>query len=271
MINYNFSVLLSIYQKESANNLEDCFKSIYDNQIMKPDEIVLVEDGPLTKELYKKIEEWKIKLPNILKIVKIEKNRGLAHALNLGIKECSYELVARMDTDDVAYPDRFLHQVDFMIKNPSICVSSGIIEEYDIGLEKKLSQRILPKDHKSIYKFAKRRSPISHPACIYRKKIIIDAGGYPEIYPEDYALWGLLLSKGHTFGNIEKTILKMRASESIAHRRGINFLKGEIKTYLFFHRIGFLNTYETIQCIFLKSVVRLAPNYIKKLLYKFAR
>lgn len=271
MNNEKFSVLLSVYKKELPENFDECFHSIYTNQSLKPNEIILIKDGPLTTELEEKIDQWLERIPTILNIVNLKENQGLARALNTGLKYCSHELVARMDTDDFSYPDRFYHQIDFMIKNPEIAVSSGVIEEYDSSLKNKISQRILPLTQKDIYKFCKKRSPISHPACIFRKSIIIKEGGYPTFYPEDYALWGILLKKGYIFGNLPIKLLKMRAGDSITQRRGFNFLKGEIKTYLHFHKIGFINNIELIYGISIKSFTRLSPNWIKKILYKFAR
>lgn len=96
-----FSVLLSVYKNEKPEYLKSAIESIYFAQTLKPSEIILVEDGPLTVELYDVIRELKVKLENTLKIVKLEKNSGLGIALNKGIFECENELVARMDTDDI--------------------------------------------------------------------------------------------------------------------------------------------------------------------------
>jgi glycosyltransferase involved in cell wall biosynthesis len=94
-----FSVLLSVYYKENPLYFRISLDSIF-NQTVLPTEIVLVKDGPLTSELDTVIEEYKLKYP-ILKILPLIKNVGLGKALNEGLKYCSYELVARMDTDDI--------------------------------------------------------------------------------------------------------------------------------------------------------------------------
>lgn len=267
----NFSVLLSVYNKENPIYLDQSLKSIYTDQKIKPNEIILVKDGPINIDLENVIEKWMQILPSILRVITLKENNGLAKALNIGLKYCSNDLVARMDTDDLSTPERFHHQVLFMIKNPDIAVSSGVIEEYDSLLETKISERTLPLSHEEIKSFAKRRSPISHPACIFRKSIILKEGGYPNIYPEDYALWGKLINNGYIFGNIPEKLIKMRAGRSIMERRGLDFLKGEIKTYYYFNKIGFINNKDLILNIILKSITRLSPRWVKIILYKFAR
>ena len=98
---------MSVYYKENPIYLKEAIESIYDKQILKPTEIVLVEDGKLTEELYQEINRQKKKLKDILKIVRLEKNSGLGKALNIGVLNCTNELIARMDSDDIAYPNRF--------------------------------------------------------------------------------------------------------------------------------------------------------------------
>lgn len=116
-----FSVLISVYKNENPKYLERAIESIYFEQILKPNEIILVEDGPLTNKLYEVIGTLKKKLKNILKIVKLEKNSGLGKALEIGITQCSNELIARMDSDDISNKKRFKKQIE-CFKKIKICV-----------------------------------------------------------------------------------------------------------------------------------------------------
>ncbi|GHV72345.1 hypothetical protein AGMMS49928_29020 [Spirochaetia bacterium] len=124
-----FSVLLSVYKNEKPEYLNRALVSIWDDQTLKPDQIVLVEDGQLTSELDKVIDEWQQRLSDIFTVVNLPENVGLGAALNEGLKYCKHDLVARMDTDDVSLPDRFEKQIAFMNNNPQIAVSSAFIEE----------------------------------------------------------------------------------------------------------------------------------------------
>lgn len=267
----SFSVLLSVYHKERADNLEAALSSIWNNQSLLCSQIVLVLDGPLTAELDGVILRWSNSLGVIFKVVSLSHNVGLAKALNEGLKYCNNELVARMDTDDLALPDRFEKQVNFMLSNPDVAVSSGHVEEWDEGFSVKISERRLPLDHASIVEFAKKRSPISHPAVIFRKTAVLDVGGYPSIYPEDYPLWGTMMAKGYKFANLPDVLLKMRVGNALVERRGKEFLKGEIKVFEHLYAVGLINKFELMRNIVVRSFVRLSPVWLKKILYKYFR
>ncbi|MDI9738106.1 glycosyltransferase [Stutzerimonas stutzeri] len=266
-----FSVLISVYCKENPDNFDGALRSIWTVQTLKPEQIVLVKDGPLTPELDRVVSDWKLKLGQKLTVVLLERNMGLAAALNEGLKYCNNELVARMDTDDLALPDRFEKQVNFMLSNPDVAVSSGHVEEWDEGFSVKISERRLPLDHASIVEFAKKRSPISHPAVIFRKTAVLDVGGYPSIYPEDYPLWGTMMAKGYKFANLPDVLLKMRVGNALVERRGKEFLKGEIKVFEHLYAVGLINKFELMRNIVVRSFVRLSPVWLKKILYKYFR
>ena len=223
-----FSVLLSVYFKESASNLNSALTSIWDTQSLKPAEIVLVKDGPLTECLEAEIKEWERLLGRVLIIITLPTNKGLAFALNKGLNYCNYDLVARMDTDDISLPNRFEKQVQFMSLHPDIAASSGVIEEFDES-GRALAKRILPLEHNDLVLFAKRRSPLSHPATIFRKRAVLAVGGYPEFRnAQDYALWSLLIVRGYRLANHHDLLVMMRAGSDLINRRGFKFLKNEV-------------------------------------------
>ncbi len=124
-----FSVLLSVYHKETADNLNQCLESLA-AQTLPADEIVIVKDGKLTNELEEALAIWQMKLP--LKIVGYEENKGLAYALNYGLDYCSYEYIARMDSDDICVPDRFERQIMYFEEHKdATIVGAGITEFYE--------------------------------------------------------------------------------------------------------------------------------------------
>jgi len=265
-----FSVLMSVYCKENSSYLHQALLSIWDEQVLKPKQIVLVKDGNLTRDLDIIVEQWKLRLGSTLTVVPIIKNVGLASALNEGLKYCNYELVARMDTDDISLSSRFEKQLEFMKRNPNIDASSGYIEEFDASGEI-VSTRKLPVLPSDVKVFAKQRSPLSHPATIFRKQAVLSVGGYPDLYPEDYLLWVKMIINGSDLANIPEVLLKMRTDEGFITRRGYNFLKGEIKIYRYMRVEGFISYLEYIKIILIRSALRLSPNFLKVLLYKFAR
>lgn len=266
-----FSVLMSVYGKELAANLEGSLFSIFDEQTRKPDQIVLVLDGPLNQGLYAVVDSWQERLSDILTVVRLPENLGLARALNIGLLSCENELVARMDADDVAMPDRFERQLSFMMDNPSVDVSSGYIEEWCQDLESKITERRLPLTHKDIYRLSKYRSPISHAAVIFKKSAVVGAGGYPLIYPEDYPLWGAMLAKGYVFANLPEVLLKVRVGEALAERRGAEFLKGELAVFKHLYSVGLINKFELYCNFWARAFLRLSPSWLKLFMYKNLR
>jgi len=267
-----FSVLISVYSKENPKYFNDALCSIYDNQTRKPCQIVLVKDGLLTEELDLCITKWKEKLSDILTVIELPVNMGLAVALNTGLKECRYELVARMDTDDISLPDRFEKQVSFMECNPDIVASSAVIEERDEHLLNCIGRRDLPLEPNSIEKMAKWRSPLSHPVSIFRKSVVQSVGGYPAFRTsQDYALWSLLLTKNYSMANMPDILHIQRAGNLLMNRRGVKFFKGECRLLRYQYNIGFLSSYEYMRNIFIRFIVRMSPNPIKSFLYKFIR
>ncbi|MGY5674099.1 glycosyltransferase [Vibrio cincinnatiensis] len=157
----DFSVLLSVYKAETSLFLQQAIESIYHQQTLKPSQIVIVKDGPLPEPLEEVLEHYKSNLQDVLTVISLSKNVGLGAALNEGLVHCNYDLIARMDTDDVALPDRFEKQVAFMQENPNVIACSGVIEEWDSAFTEQLGSRKLPLEHNDIVKFAKSRSPLN--------------------------------------------------------------------------------------------------------------
>src|SRR5690625_1362004 len=266
-----FTALLSVYRNETPLALSSSIESVWGNQSTKPNQIVLVQDGPLTPELYATIAYWQRQLGDVLEIVPLKENVGLAAALNEGLKHCKYELVARMDTDDIALPNRFELQLKFMQSHPDIAVCSGQVDEYSQDLTEHLSTRTLPLRHEQILEFAKKRNPISHPCVMFKTSAVLEVGGYPNIYPEDYPLWVLMLAKGYKFANLPETLVKMRVGDALTARRGAKFLRGELEIFKLMRDIGFINKFEYWVNVVQRAFVRLGPAWFKKLLYKFMR
>lgn len=267
----NFSVLLSVYKEEKPEYLNKALESIWDYQKLKPDEIVLVKDGPLHNDLNSVIDGWLNKVGKNFTVVSLTKNVGLGAALNKGLISCSNNLVARMDTDDISLPDRFIKQVTFMEKNANIAVLSSWVEEINEANER-TAIRKLPTDHKNIVSFGKSRNPISHPAVIFRKDAVLSVGGYPEFKKsQDYALWSLMLTKGFRFANLDKILLKMRTGESLMQRRNFRYFLYEFEILKFQKNIGFISVTSFIKNSIFRLILRLSPNYFKKLMYKYFR
>ena len=260
-----FSVLLSVYYKEQASFLRESLDSIF-TQTLIPGEVVLVKDGPLTEELNSCIEHYKQKYP-ILKVITLPINQGLGKALNEGLKHCTYDIVARMDTDDIAKSDRFERQITFLNNHPEIDICSSWIEEFENTPLNILAIKKLPEHHEDIEKYAKHRCPINHPTAVFRKEAVLKVGGYTG-FPEDYCLWIKMLMNGAKFYNIQESLLYFRFSNEVIKRRGgFNYAKADIKSQYFFYRMGLFSIATLLYNIIIRVSVRLIPGKLRSYIY----
>lgn len=267
-----FSILMSIYYKETTEYFDRAMKSIWDEQSVKPSEIILVLDGKLTDELDTTITSWKQKLGNILKVIPLEVNLGLGDALNEGIKHCSHELVARMDTDDIALPYRFKMQLE-IFNTLDIDICSGWISEFDSDENIILSYRKVPELHNQIATYAKKRCPINHPAVMYKKSVVENAGGYMKMmWFEDYYLWCRMILSDAKFYNIQTTLVNMRAGYGqLERRRGLQYAKSEFNLQRNLLHLKFLNNYEFARNVIIRFTARIFPKSIVKRIYQRLR
>lgn len=214
-----YSVLMSLYKKEHPDYLRLALDSMI-NQTVKPDEIVLVEDGPLTDELYEVVKEYKENYFELLHIVVNKKNLGLGLALNVGLRFCRNEFVARMDTDDISKPDRCEKQLMRFEQKPKLSIVGSHIDEFVGDKSNVVSQRRVPTTSRAIYEYAKKRSAFNHPAVMYRKSAVLSEGGYADLKRnQDVDLFGRMLFKGHKAENIDEALLWFRSSDELAARR----------------------------------------------------
>lgn len=264
----NFSVLMSLYYKEKADNLIQSLNSVF-NQTVLPSEVIMVEDGPLTDELYKVLNDFQNKHAE-LKRVALQENYGLGYALNEGLKHCSYDLVARMDTDDLSVNNRFEEQLKIFQEYPQVEVVSAWIEEFDSDSGDIISVKKLPQFPFEIYSYGKRRCPINHPVVMFRKNTVEFAGGYlPFPLFEDYFLWVRLLLNGAKFYNIQKSLLKFRTSADMYKRRGgLAHALNEVKFQLYLRKIGYISVIRLAANICIRFSTRICPNRIRVWIYQ---
>ena len=210
-----YSVLMSLYVKEKPEYLRIAFDSMI-NQTIKPDEIIIVEDGPLNDELYTVLDEYSAYITR----VRSEKNIGLGLALNLGLQSCKNELVARMDTDDISKPDRCEKQIKKFEQCPELAIVGAWVDEFTVSPEQIVSTRAVPTDSQAIYRFAKKRSAFNHPVVMYRKSKVLEQGGYADLRRnQDVDLFGRMLFAGNKAENIGEALLWFRSNDDLAKRR----------------------------------------------------
>lgn len=260
-----YSVLMSLYKREHPEYLRLALDSML-NQTVKPDEIVLVEDGPLTDALYAVVDEYKDKLHLVIN----EKNLGLGLALNEGLKACRNELVARMDTDDISKPDRCEKQLKRFEDKPYLAIVGSHIDEFVGTPDNVISQRRVPTDSDSIYSFAKKRSAFNHPAVMYRKSAVMTEGGYSDLKRnQDVDLFGRMLFKGHKAENIDEALLWFRSSDELAARRkSWENTKSYIDTIKKFWKMGYSSFSDYVKVAVAQTGMYIMPVKMQNWVYK---
>lgn len=264
----NFSVLIPVYDKENPEYLKAALESIWNNQTLRPSEIVLVKDGILTHELDVVIEQFNLIVP--LKICRLDQNVGLGRALAIGLNCCSYELIARMDSDDISCSNRFEKQIRRMIEDPDLDVIGTNITEFHNHPDIACSHRRLPSQFSDINKFAKKRNPLNHMTVLFKKSAVIDAGNYQPFFGyEDYLLWIRMLRNGSKIANIPEELVFARVGNNMfARRHGLRFFKQELRLQKELLQMNFLNHWEYSRNVLLRAFPRLFPIWGLKLVYK---
>ena len=261
-----FSLLMAVCKKDDPTFLFEALKSIANNSL-QPTEVILVEDGPITRELRKVINGWS----NVLNIksIGLERNSGLGAALNEVLKHCKYEVIVRADADDINRPNRFQCQLNYLLQNPDIDILSSWVEEFSVIPGDKTKVRKVP-PQQSLDIFSKKRCPFNHPAVCFRKKTILSLGGYGnEHLYEDYSLWMKMLNSGCKGDNIQEILVDMRFSdEALKRRGGIKYALSELRTQWNFYVLNYISLPRFVSNAICRTSVRIIPNKIRVSLYK---
>jgi len=236
------SVLMSIYSGDNSEYLDAAIKSIV-TQIRPPDEIVLVKDGPVTKELSDIVEKWQQKRPGLFKVVSLPENCGLGVALQEGLKACSYDIVARMDVDDISCRDRFEKQLKLLQDNPEVAVVSSWMACFEDNPDNIVFIRRMPQEYEDIRRIAKFRNPICHPPAMFRRSEVEAVGGYTNRRRnQDYNLWARMLLNGSKITCIPEPLYKFRCNNDFLKRRtSLQHTISMIKLQNEFLKMGFIS------------------------------
>lgn len=264
-----FSVAMSVYKNDIPSCFDRALESITNKQTVEPDEIVLVVDGPVPNEIDIVIDEY-FKKCN-LKVIRLESNGGLGNALKIATENCSNELIARMDSDDVAVSDRFERQLVFMKEHPEVDIVGGNISEF-IGSENNIvSYRVVPTTDKRLKAYLKKRCPFNHMTVMFRKTSIMKAGGYLDWhYNEDYYLWIRMFLNGSIFSNLGETLVNVRINEKLyARRGGKQYFNSEKKLQQFMRNNRIISLFTYFSNITKRFIVQcIIPNSLRGFIYR---
>lgn len=267
---HTYSVLMSVYKNDDPNFLDIALKSIYDNQTVKPDEIVVVFDGPLTDELYAVLNDFKIGKENIVKYLPQDVNHGLGEALRIGSENCSCDYIFRMDSDDISDSHRFEKQIAYIEQHPDIDVLGTDIAEFNETPNEDMRVRACPVNHDDIVQMGKKRNPMNHVSVCMKRSALEKCGGYKTLLLlEDYYLWLNMIASDCKLANIHESLVYVRVGNGFDSKRGSKErITGWKVLQDFMLEHGMITKKEALMNMLYINVFVNTPSGIKKVLYK---
>ncbi|BDI21617.1 glycosyltransferase [Herbiconiux sp. L3-i23] len=264
-----FSLLLPVYRGDDARFLRRAFTSSVHDQTLRPDEVIVVRDGPVPDEVEAVLRDLETESPVPTTVLRLPDNIGLAHALRKGLAACTHEIVARMDADDISLPERFERQLAAMTADGLDMVGAGMFEFLEDN-GKVLGRRTPPSGLERIRSYSRFHDPFNHPTVVYRKQAVHKAGGYQELgLMEDYWLFVRMIHSGAIVDNVPAPLLMYRVGAGAYRRRGgYKQLVAELRLQREFRRIHFTTRRQMLRNIGIRASYRLVPVGIRQVIYR---
>jgi glycosyltransferase involved in cell wall biosynthesis len=262
-----FSLLVSVYDGDRPDYIRRALRSAVDDQTVRPDQVVIVRDGPVRDELAACLEEIQATSMVPVTFVPLPANGGLGPALDRGLAASWFEVIARMDADDVAMPHRF--EVEMPLMLDADIVGAGLLEFVE-DTDDIVGRRIPPTDPGQIQRYARMHDPFNHPTVVYRRSAVLAAGGYGD-FPlmEDYALFARMLAGGARAINVAEPLVFYRVgAEAYKRRGGSGLLRSELRLQREFLRQHFTTPFEFVRNVLVRGGYRLIPWWCRRLLYR---
>lgn len=265
----NYSILMSVYNREKPEYLQRAIDSML-RQTVLTDDFVIVCDGPLSDDLNQVIDEAIHKFPNLFQIVRLEKNVGIGAAANIGLQYCKNDLIAKMDSDDVASLRRCELQLATFADCPHLTILGGYLAEFENDPSEPFSIREVPLDNENIRSFARRRQPFNNVTVMYRKKAVMQVGGYRKMdRNEDFDLYIRLLHAGYYARNLSDILTYARTDISSMKRRASwRTLKGCVRSRWNSMRIGYCSFLDFLMCAVGQFAVWICPVSVQEWIYR---
>lgn len=263
-----FSLLLPVHASDRAEYVREAFYSAVHKQTLRPDHVVIVRDGPVPEPLGRVIDELLAESPVPVTFVPLERNRGLGPALDAGLAASPHDVVARMDSDDVAMPQRFAVQMPLIEAGADI-VGAGLYE-FGRDTDDIVGCRTPPSNPDDIARYARIHDPFNHPTVIYRKGAVLAAGGYGDLpLMEDYWLFARMLANGAKATNVPEPLVYYRVGAGAYQRRGgRTLLRSELALQRSLRAEGFISQAQYVRNVVIRGGYRLLPWWVRRAAYR---
>lgn len=262
------SLLLPVWAGDRPEFLAEAFTSTVVAQTWRPDQVVIVRDGPVDATLAGCIERLAASSPVPVDLIPLPRNVGLGPALDAGLEACRYDLVARMDADDVSLPHRFARQLPVMEAGVDL-MGSGLLE-IGAGLDDVVGRRTPPTEPADIRARARFADPFNHPTVVYRRELVRAAGGYGDFaVMEDYLLWAKMILAGARVANLAEPLVGYRVGAGAYGRRGGWVqLRAELALQRRFRTLGFTSRGQYARNVLVRGGYRLVPERVRRRAYR---
>jgi glycosyltransferase involved in cell wall biosynthesis len=262
-----FSLLVSVWDGDRPDYLRRALRSAVDDQTVRPDQVIIVQDGPVRDELAECLDDLQRRSPVPVTFIPLPRNSGLGPALDQGVAASWFDVIARMDADDVAMPHRF--EVELPLIQDADIVGAGLLEFVE-DTDRIVGRRVPPTDPGQIQRYARMHDPFNHPTVVYRRRAVLAAGGYGDLpLMEDYALFARMLAAGARAVNVAEPLVFYRVGEQAYKRRGgAELLRSELRLQREFLRRGFTSPAEYLRNVLVRGGYRLIPWWCRRALYR---
>ena len=262
------SLLLPVWAGDRPDFLAAAFHSTVDGQTRRPDQVVVVRDGPVAAPLHRCLAELTATSPVPVDVVALERNIGLGAALDAGLAACRHDVVARMDADDISLPHRFEVQLP-MVEAGADLVGSGLLE-FGADPDDVVGRRIPPTEPDEIRARSRFADPFNHPTVVYRRRLVRRVGGYTDFaLMEDYLLWAKMILAGARVANVAEPLVLYRVGAgAYARRGGFGQLRAELAVQRRFRDIGFTSRTQFARNVLVRGGYRLVPEGVRRAAYR---
>jgi glycosyltransferase involved in cell wall biosynthesis len=262
-----FALLVSVYDGDRPDHIRRAMRSAVDDQTVRPDQVIIVRDGPVRDELARCLDELQRASPVPVTFVPLPRNAGLGPALDRGLAASWFDVVARMDADDVAMPHRF--EVELPLIADADIVGAGLLEFVE-DTDDIVGRRVPPTGPGQIRRYARMHDPFNHPTVVYRRAAVLAAGGYGDLpLMEDYALFARMLQGGARAVNVAEPLVYYRVGTKAFKRRGgTGLLRSELRLQRDFLGRGFISRPEYVRNVIVRGGYRLIPWWLRRAVYR---
>lgn len=256
-----FGFYLTAYHGNDPAELAEALASIA-AQTQTPDEILLVEDGPLSPELHRVLDDFA--RDTAVRRIRMPVNGGSAASSQAALDATSCDWLLRQDADDVSLPERLATQADYLSRHPGIDALGSAVQEFggSHGI------RALPERHADLCRYARINSPINNPTAAIRVAAARAVGGYQHVPKmEDYDMWARLIAGGYRLHNLPEALVRFRVTDRQFSRRTTGLLRAEAIMQRRLVSYGLVSRPRAVLNFALRQAYRVLPHALLRRVY----